>query len=322
MPGPRRIGTLAAAVALAAGVPVLGAAPAHATSYRYWSYWHVAEGGTSWTYSQVGAGGWRVADGTVEGWHFAVSPNTRSAAPPRYDAGSVFAKLCGDESQPAGKARVALVLDYGVAADYPAGDGPPGKPLQGECVIVPERSTGVDVLNDANVTIRDQGGLICALDGHPATGCGEVVADPDPKPTKTAKPTHGPTQKPTHGPSHTAAPTATRTAGSGRTTPARPTTASPARTHSPTPPDTPTTSTTAPGSGTSSASSDPAGGAEPTTPSGPATDLTAPEASPTLAVGFTSSQTADTSSPWPAVVVVLVVAALGGGAYWLRRRSP
>lgn len=315
---------LAAAVVLAAGVPFLGAAPAHAASYRYWSYWHVAAHGTSWTYSQVGAGGWRVDDGSVEGWHFAVSPNTRSATPPRYDAATVFTKLCGRESQEAGMVRVALVLDYGVAADYPTGDGPPGRPLQGVCVPVAGRSTGIDVLNAAQVSIRDQGGLICALDGHPATGCGEVVADPDPKPTKTAKPTHRPTQQPTqqptHGPSHTAAPAATRTAGSGRTTPAATATSSSAPTHSPTPPDAPAPSGTAPGATPTPSGS--AAGIVPTTPGGSSTDDAAPpEASPTLAVGFTSSQTTDTSSPWPALVVVLVVAALGGGAYWLRRRS-
>jgi hypothetical protein len=312
---------LAAAAVLAAGVPLLGAPAAHAAAYRYWSYWHV-DGGT-WQFSQVGAGGWRVADGSVEGWHFAVSPNTRSAAPPRYAAGSAFTKLCGSEPKPAGKVRVALVLDYGVAADYPPGEGPPGQPLQGECFTVPERSTGVDVLNAAEVSIRDQGGLICALDGHPSTGCGEVVSDPDPTPTKTARPTRTPTSQPSRRPSRTASPAPTRTAEGGSATPGRTTRSASATPdgEQPTPADATTTAVAGTGSDASPTPSDTAAGSVSGPPAAPTSDAAAPDASPTLAVGLAASQTTDSGTPWPALVVVVVVAALGGVAYWLRRRS-
>jgi hypothetical protein len=33
---------------------------------NYWSYWHLS--GSSWTYSQKGASGYKVQDGDVEGW--------------------------------------------------------------------------------------------------------------------------------------------------------------------------------------------------------------------------------------------------------------
>jgi len=36
----------------------------------YWSYWHLKDG--AWEYSQVGAGGYHVSDGDVEGWAWAV----------------------------------------------------------------------------------------------------------------------------------------------------------------------------------------------------------------------------------------------------------
>jgi hypothetical protein len=303
----------AAVMAATASIPVLGVSAAHAESYRYWSYWH-ADGG-SWRYSQVGAGGWRVSDGSVEGWHFATSPNTRSAVPPRYDAATAFSGLCGDTAQPAGKVRVAVVLDFGVAADYPRGDGPPAKPLVGDCFVVPERSTGVDVLNAADVSIRDDAGLVCALAGHPATGCGEVVPDADPVPTKPTKPA-----KPTHRPTTVASPSPTAPDSAGRSTPGR----SPTRT--PAPSSTAADEPLPASEGASKAPAAAAGVAATPAPSdsplaAAAADGGDPDPSPSLVVGLPASSDTGSGTPWPAILVAVVIAALGAGAYWRRSRS-
>lgn len=298
---------LAAAIVVAAGVPLTVAAPAQAAAYRYWSYWHVDNG--AWAFSQVGAGGWRVQDGSVEGWHFAVSPNTRSAPPPRYAASKAFDELCGDTAKVGGQVRVALVLDFGVGADYPSGDGPPVPALVGDCYVVPDRSTGIDVLNEAKVSVRDQAGLVCALAGHPATGCGEIVSDPTPTPTRSTNPTRKP--RPTVSPT----PSRTRTTASGVADPGSVT---------PTPTSGGSGKVAQQGSGAATTGTSPpaaAGSVVPPVGTTDTTDTAAPDASPTLAVGMPVAAHSDTGTPWPALVVLFVVAGLGGAAYWWRRRS-
>lgn len=54
----------------------------------YWSYWHAKPGG-SWSYSQVGAGSYNPAPGSVEGWRFGAGtapsispPSAPAPAPP------------------------------------------------------------------------------------------------------------------------------------------------------------------------------------------------------------------------------------------------
>ena len=47
-----------------------------ASDNAYWAYWH---GGKTWTYSSVGAAGWTISRGDVEGWRF--EPDGKANAP-------------------------------------------------------------------------------------------------------------------------------------------------------------------------------------------------------------------------------------------------
>jgi hypothetical protein len=151
-----------------------GAAPAQATSYRFWSYW---TGGSDWTFSNQGAAR-RPADGAVEGWRFAISPATSSTIPPRHSPS--FSTLCGNTSAEDGKKRVGLVIDSGTTADAPEGESPPA--LIATCAVVPDDATGYDILLTV-AQLRTDAGLICGINGYPATECGVAVSDPAPTPT-------------------------------------------------------------------------------------------------------------------------------------------
>ncbi len=178
---------------VAAGV-VVATAPAEAASYyRYWSYWHVAPTAASWAYAGTGPGGYRVDDGAVEGWRFVVAAPNPAAPKPRSDAAKAFMAICGSTPRPAGKDRVAVVVDYGTSADAPPKQTPPSA-VRGTCVVVDDRSNGLEVLVEAGYVIRsNSSGLICGLSGYPAKECGVVVKQPSPTPTATTKPSPRPT---------------------------------------------------------------------------------------------------------------------------------
>jgi hypothetical protein len=311
---------LIAALVAAVGIPMLTAGPAQATSYRYWSYWHGTSG--SWQFAGTGPSGYGVKDGSVEGWRFAVSNGTGAAPRPRYSADSAFNNVCGKVTQPADSIRVALIMDFGTAADAHPGDSLPGNSLYGKCVVLPASGArGTSVLNAYGMAVTmDPSGLICAFNGYPSVGCGEVVADPTPTPTRTPTPTHTATPTPTKQP-------VTGAGGGAATVPA------PAVTSSPTPALS-LGATASPSSGSGGVVS--AGSATPTT-SSPAVTSTAPAANgssaagaiptdsgdPTLVVGAPiSAQTAGGgTSPLPAGGGIALVAAIGGGAWWTRRRQ-
>ena len=156
-------GGAAALLALSASLP----ASANAV-YTYWSLW-LLEGG-QWTYAQEGAGTTPALDGGVVCWSF-----TRSDAADATPALSPdFNRVCGEVLAEAGQARVALVIDFGDAADYSGEESVPA-PLE-ECVVVEEGSTMATVLLSTH-TVRDEGGFVCAIDDLPAAGCAEEVAD-------------------------------------------------------------------------------------------------------------------------------------------------
>lgn len=162
---------------LAALLGAWGAAPAEATSYRFWAYWLGDDDG--WTFSGQGAS--RVpADGTVDGWRFAVSEASSSTIPPRHTPS--FARICGSTEPVDGSKRVGLVVDFGVATDAPDGEAP--RPLISECVVVDTDANGYEVLT-AVAQIRSDAGLICGLNGYPAAECGAPVADPEPRPSSS-----------------------------------------------------------------------------------------------------------------------------------------
>lgn len=174
LPGSR----LAAAILLPlVGLVLAGvalASPASASPYRYWSYWLGASG--AWEVAQTGPGGYSLVDRDVQGWRFAITTESASQKP---DNAPDFNSLCpalaaGDA--PEGKLRVAVVIDSGFVADAPDGLQPPADVVS--CVTVPAGSTGNQALAAAG-NVREQGGLVCAINGYPTDECGAVVSDRD-----------------------------------------------------------------------------------------------------------------------------------------------
>jgi len=155
----------------ASAITVLALAPAaHAASaYRYWSYFTSSDG--TWTYAMKGPADLVPADGTVEGWRFAVTSDAM-ATPPTPVQVPDFATLCKDVPAEAGKKRVGLVIDAGPAAVAPAGETPLNRSVA--CTVVPVDATGLQVLESLDKVRLDKG-LVCGIDGYPATECSPTV---------------------------------------------------------------------------------------------------------------------------------------------------
>jgi len=278
----RCVGRVAAAVAaVILSMLATPAAPANATTYYdYWAYWHKQPGASSWQYSSVGSSGYYLKQGTqVEGWRFALGTASPSDPKPRPTNVSYDQYCAGKDTDKT--YRVLLVVDYGTQSGAPAG------PVY-SCYGFDDSVTGYRVLTQQH-SERDSGGLICAIDGYPHSGCGETVSSPAPH--HTAKPT--PTKP-------RATPQAVRTV-----TPAA---AAPAATHQPRSPA--QQRTTQPSS------------AAVVSTGRPSTESTS-ESAPTLRP-FTGAPAATSNSSFPLGLVLGVAGliALGGGAIWLRRRSP
>jgi hypothetical protein len=180
------------------------AAPAEASTYRYWTYWWGTDTGkphSGWRFSPQGPAFHPVGDQWVLGWRFATTSTTGGAAPRQSPS---FGALCPKLSTPVpGSVRVALVVDYGTTADAPAGQRPPTTThVRLECLTIPGTPRGTDVLRAASVSVRTEKGLLCALDGYPAGECAPVLPDPTPTPTRT-------TPRATTSPRATASPAAT-----------------------------------------------------------------------------------------------------------------
>ncbi|MGV4987975.1 SCO2322 family protein [Streptomyces sp. NRAIS4] len=163
----RATGLLCAALVLSAA----GAGQAQATGYRYWSFWERTGG--HWTYATQGPSTARPDDGAVEGFRFAVSADSADASRPR-DAAD-FGTICAGTPAKSGTKRVALVLDFGTAADAPSGETPPGR--RTTCARVPADATTADALAAVAPPLRyDTNALLCAIAGYPKKGCGEQVS--------------------------------------------------------------------------------------------------------------------------------------------------
>lgn len=175
---------------------VLGAAPAHAEGYRYWSFWQAPAAGGSWAYATQGPATLRPADGSVVGFRFAVSKDSADAAKPRGAAD--FAVVCADTPAEDGGKRVAVVLDFGTPADAPAGETPPA--ARSACAKVGADGSAADALAAVAKPLRyDSNALLCAIAGYPRTGCGEKVNEKadagksaEPKATGSDKSDDGP----------------------------------------------------------------------------------------------------------------------------------
>ncbi|WP_033218200.1 SCO2322 family protein [Kitasatospora phosalacinea] len=143
-----------------------------ATEYRYWSFWK--GGADGWAYQQVGPAGNVPADGAVDGWRFALSPDGGQDAP-RPGPAPDFASVCQGTAPGGGHKRVAVVLDFGTAQDAPNGEQPPA--ARSVCASVPASANSAEVLAAVAAPLRyDSGAMLCAITGYPRAGCGDQVA--------------------------------------------------------------------------------------------------------------------------------------------------
>jgi len=149
-------------------VVLLPAGAASAAAYRYWGYYQLS--GTTWQFATKGPDQTTPADGSVEGWRFAVGTEEATRYP---RAVPTFDELCGDTKAAAGEKRVAVVIDYGRPADTADGTTPP-VPV-GRCAVVAAQATGLEVLSKV-AEVRTEKGLLCGIDDFPASGCGDTVA--------------------------------------------------------------------------------------------------------------------------------------------------
>ncbi|GAO08524.1 SCO2322 family protein [Streptomyces lydicamycinicus] len=161
---------IAGAVLLAGTVTGLAAGPAQAQEYRYWSFWDGK--GSSWAYATEGPATQRPADGAVEGFRFTVGADSAGAGKPRPAAD--FDAICRDTPAKDGRKRIGIVLDFGTAADAPAGERPPA--ARSECAQVPEDASAGEALAAVARPLRyDANALLCAIAGYPKAGCAEAV---------------------------------------------------------------------------------------------------------------------------------------------------
>jgi hypothetical protein len=167
----RVVGVLLTAL-LSSLAALASASPAHAEDgFRYWNYSHLE--GDAFEFAQTGPGDFTPKDGDVEGWRFGTS-TVSTGIEPRADLGEVnFETVCGDVEAGTGEKRVAVLVDYGVAADA---DGAEVPDPAAECAVVPEGANGQQTLESV-VDVRTDQAMICALDGYPARGCGDPVGD-------------------------------------------------------------------------------------------------------------------------------------------------
>ena len=318
-PGPRRrprawsgrtcaaVGTAVATAVAALGL--LAAPPASAASYRYWTYWWGATGASSWAFAGTGPGSHVPVDGAVEGWRFQTTPSASGGRMPAdgRSPASVFAELCGAGTTPAGSKRVAVLLDYGTAADAPPGQSPPSPRLRGRCLTVPPATTGATLLAKADASLRFDSGLLCAIDGYPRGECAPVVAT-GPTPSRTPRPT-----------ASTPRPTSARPTSAASTSPPTGTVASPRPAASTSaPPPTATASAaqppaTSPGAGASAAPTTTASAGLPPAGGAPVGTTTTPPSTP-IATGAPLPVDGGSGAPWGALLGLLVVVGLGGVA--------
>jgi hypothetical protein len=157
--------------AIATSIATVALAPAaHADSaYRYWSYFTSSDG--TWAFAMKGPADLVPADGTVEGWRFAVTSDAM-ATPPTPFAAPDFATLCKDVPAEEGKKRVGIVIDAGPAAVAPDGETPLNQSVA--CTVVEMDATGLQVLESLDKVRLDKG-MVCGIDGYPASECSPAV---------------------------------------------------------------------------------------------------------------------------------------------------
>lgn len=171
---------------LLAGLAVVGSAGAASAedAYAYWLYYTVADGKLVYQ-ETAGPATFVPEDGGIEAYRYAAAVFPPKQAP-RIDLEKVtFDAVCGDTEAETGKKRVAVVIDYGIDGDAPAG-GPDAPDPVAECAVVATDANGLQTLQSvAKVRTGDQSSL-CAIDAYPSGGeCfaaapKESAADGDP----------------------------------------------------------------------------------------------------------------------------------------------
>lgn len=168
-----RLVIVTALAALLAALLVAPAGAAPAVSYRFWGFFQYTDG--AWAFAQKGPAETVPADGSIDGWRFAVSGPDSSRFP---RATATFEQLCAATPAQDGKKRVGVIVDFGRTADAENGATPP-EPLA-VCAVLAADATSVDALQAAG-EVRSDKGLICAVKGYPATGCGGEVSKVSPE---------------------------------------------------------------------------------------------------------------------------------------------
>ncbi|MGJ3508981.1 SCO2322 family protein [Enemella sp. A6] len=159
---------LAALAAIAVLLGAAGTAQAE-DGYRFWGYYTWT--GQEWTFATVGAHENIPEDGSVEGWRYAVSGNTPRLPRAKPDFDTICAGVPGED----GKKRIAVVIDYGTDSDAPDGSAPEAT---GTCVVADDNAHGLDLLRAAG-EVRDEANMVCGVNSHPETGCGDPVPNID-----------------------------------------------------------------------------------------------------------------------------------------------
>lgn len=181
---------VAITILVIAGVVVAMAGPAHAAAYRYWTYWH---GGTgTWAFATAGPASAIPADGSVEGWRFAVTTTAGQSADAPAQSPS-FEDICGTTAPVDDRKRVALVIDPGPASIAPVGQTPP--PPTTACVVAETDATGYEVLRSV-ATVGTDGGLICSIGDYPTGECAPVIEEPVPPTASATSTAMQPTEAP------------------------------------------------------------------------------------------------------------------------------
>lgn len=170
---------------------VVGAAPGAAAmvptaAYRYWTYWVAEPGESTWTFASAGPASLIPADGSVQGWRFAVTTAAGTASSQPRTAPS-FADICADTPATDGSKRVALVIDPGTGADAPPGQLPGD--VQTSCVVADTDATGYQITRSVTTVRAEGSGLVCGVGGYPTGECAPVVDEPSassPAPTTSA----------------------------------------------------------------------------------------------------------------------------------------
>jgi len=159
--------------------------PAEASGYRYWNYWQTFASGGTMTWRFAAAGPYFTtpkADQWVEGWRFETSdPFGPLPPPPR--ASAKYSDLCHDAVVP-GKYRIAIVVDFGILTDVPAGDVLPLPNRMVICRLISPGTNSFAALQDSGIELRaNPSSYICGIHGYPRTECAGVGSGtPSPPP--------------------------------------------------------------------------------------------------------------------------------------------